>query len=60
MEVDERLFYLSQYTMGKPQEIDKACLHMTNVGDNEARSLLDKRYDNQEKIVAAYIDNVIN
>ena len=33
---------------------------MTNGGYEEARRLLEKRYDNQDKIVAAYIEKVLN
>lgn len=57
---EEKLFYLEQYTTGKPREIVRACLHMSpGTGYQEARRLLEKRYGNHERIVAAYMDKIL-
>ena len=57
---EEKLYYLEQYTFGKPREIIKGCLHM-DAGDGykEARHLLDKRYGNPEKIASAYVSKIL-
>lgn len=57
---EEKLFYLEQYTKGKPQEIVRACLHMSpGVGYQEARRLLNKRYGDTERIAASYVNKIL-
>ncbi|KAK3886574.1 hypothetical protein Pcinc_009223 [Petrolisthes cinctipes] len=58
---EEKLYYLEQYTTGKPRDIVRACLHMPpGVGYEEARRLLEKRYGDRERIVAAYVDKILD
>ena len=58
---DDRLQYLNQFTEGRPNEIVKACLHLSP-GDGylRARALLEQRYGNTELIASAYVDNILN
>ena len=58
---EERLHYLDQYTIGRPNEIVSACLHLdASKGYSEARDLLQKRYGSPEQIATAYLDRVLN
>ena len=57
---EEKLYYLSQYTTGKPLNIVKACMHRTDGhGYKEARKTLEKRYGDMERIACAYIDAIL-
>ena len=54
-----RLYYLIQYTRGDVQELMKSCLSMkTEEGYAEARRLLKRRYGQNYKIAASYVDRV--
>ncbi|XP_076060326.1 uncharacterized protein LOC143036654 [Oratosquilla oratoria] len=56
----ERLQYLKQYTEGKPHNIVRMCLNLdTNEGYQRARSELNKRYGNKERIALMHIDKVL-
>ena len=58
---EERLYYLSQFTSGKPNEIIKACMHMPiGQGYTEARTRLEKRYGNPDLIVSKYISKILS
>ena len=57
----DRLHYLEQYTVGKPNEIVRACLHLNpEEGYARARELLDRRYGNRDQISAAYVERVLS
>ena len=57
----ERLHYLEQYTVGRANEIVRACLHLDpSEGYKRAREMLKKRYGNPERIVTAFVDRVLN
>ena len=57
---EEKLYYLSQYTEGKPLDIVKSCMHMSGgTGYKEAREILDKRYGNYDKIVNTYVEKLL-
>ncbi|CAB4003249.1 Hypothetical predicted protein [Paramuricea clavata] len=54
-----RLYYLIQYTQGDVKELMKSCLSMkSEEGYAEARRLLKRRYDQDYKIAASYVDRV--
>ncbi|XP_076068358.1 uncharacterized protein LOC143040809 [Oratosquilla oratoria] len=56
----EKLQYLKQYTEGKPHNIVRMCLNLdTNKGYQRARSELNKRYGNKERIALMHIDKVL-
>ncbi|XP_076038665.1 uncharacterized protein LOC143023891 [Oratosquilla oratoria] len=56
----EKLQYLKQYTEGKPHNIVRMCLNLdTNEGYQRARSELNKRYGNKERIALMHIDKVL-
>ncbi|XP_043195315.1 uncharacterized protein LOC122366790 [Amphibalanus amphitrite] len=57
----ERLFYLEQYCAGKPRDIIRGCLHMTeDVGYLEARRLLERRYGDPETVSSAFVDMLMD
>ena len=57
---EDKLFYLHQYTSGKPKSIVAACLLMSgDTGYKEARRLLKLRYGDPERIAHSYIDEVL-
>ena len=54
-----RLYYLIQYTQGDVKELMKSCLWMKGEeGFAEARRLLKRRYGQDYKIAASYVDRV--
>ncbi|XP_076067674.1 uncharacterized protein LOC143040464 [Oratosquilla oratoria] len=57
---NEKLQYLKQYTEGKPHKIVRTCLHLDpKEGYQKARSELNKRYGNKERIALMHIDKVL-
>ena len=57
---EERLYYLEQYTSGKPRDVIKGCLHMPpGRGYAVARQLLDRRYGDPDSISAAFVDMIL-
>ncbi|XP_076032399.1 uncharacterized protein LOC143020124 [Oratosquilla oratoria] len=57
---NEKFQYLKQYTEGRPHKIVRACLHLDPGEDyQKARSALEKRYGNKERIASAHIDKVL-
>ena len=58
---EERLYYLDQYTTGKPNDIVSSCLYMPpGEGYAEARRLLQERYGNVVQTVAHMIDKIVS
>ena len=54
---DERLYYLQTYVCGKPLEIIRRCMHMSDgSGYLEARRLLERRYGEPDSVSAAFVD----
>ncbi|XP_076029146.1 uncharacterized protein LOC143017993 [Oratosquilla oratoria] len=57
---NEKLQYLKQYNGGKPHKINRACLHLApREGYQKARSELENRYGNKERIASTYKDKVL-
>ena len=52
----ELLYYLAQFTRGKPHQIVKSCLPLGERGYDEARRLLDGRYGSAFRLVESYVD----
>ena len=51
----ERLYYLEQYTTGDVKELIKSCHHLhPDVGYEEARKLLKKKFGNEYRVASAY------
>ena len=58
---NERLHYLEQYTVGRPRELVRSCMHMDmSKGYSEARRLLEVKYGNEYEIALAYVDKAVN
>lgn len=56
-----KLYYLEQYTVGRPQELVKSCLHMKPVdGYLKARDLLERRFGDKYKIAMAHVDKLLS
>ena len=54
---EERLYFLDQYTSGKPKDVVRSCLHMPpGTGYWQARELLNKRYGDEDTISAAFVE----
>ncbi|XP_043241053.1 uncharacterized protein LOC122391322 [Amphibalanus amphitrite] len=54
---EEKLFFLDQYTRGKPRDVIRGCLHMSpGAGYREARRLLEQRYGDDDSITNAFVD----
>ena len=51
----ERLYYLEQYTTGDVKELIKSCHHLPpDVGYEEARKLLKKKFGDEYRVASAY------
>ncbi|XP_074639484.1 uncharacterized protein LOC141897759 [Acropora palmata] len=51
----ERLYYLEQYTTGDVKELIKSCYHLPpDVGYEEARKLLKKKFGDEYRVASAY------
>ena len=51
----ERLYYLEQYTTGDVKELIKSCHHLPpDVGYQEARKLLKKKFGDEYRVASAY------
>ena len=58
---NERLHYLEQYTVGRPRELVRICMHMDmSKGYSKARRLLEVKYGNEYQIALAYVDKAVN
>ena len=56
---EEKLYYLDQYTVGKPKDIVSSCLYMAHgTGYREARRLLQERYGNPVQTVTHMIEKI--
>lgn len=57
----ERLFYMEQYTSGKPKDLIRHCLRMDpDQGYSEAKRLLKERFGNEYRISVAYINKALS
>ena len=54
------VFYLEQFTSGVPRDIVRSCMNMATEGYKTARSLLEKRYGEPEKIADSFVNNLLN
>ncbi|KXJ10173.1 hypothetical protein AC249_AIPGENE3264 [Exaiptasia diaphana] len=56
-----KLYYLEQYTVGRPQELVRSCLHM-KPGDGylKARDLLEQRFGDKYKMAMAHVDKLLS
>ncbi|XP_043211278.1 uncharacterized protein LOC122375804 [Amphibalanus amphitrite] len=55
---EELLFYLEQFTSGKPNQLVRSCLHLGAAGFVEAKQLLETRYGNTICLVDSYVEKV--
>ena len=55
---NELLFYLDQFTKGKPNQLVRGCLHLGEAGFAEARRLLEARYGDNIRLVDSYLEKV--
>ena len=55
---DELLHYLEQLTVGKPRQIVRSCMYLSEGGYAEARKLLDQRYGSSHRVVDAYVQRL--
>lgn len=54
------LYYLEQFTTGRPQELVRSCQHMTpERGYTVAKSLLQEHFGNSYKVAAAYMERAL-
>ena len=57
----ERLYFLQQFTKGKPQEIVKGYTHLQpDRGYCDARAALDRKYGDQHRIASAYVEKLLS
>ena len=54
----ELLYYLAQFTKGKPHQIVRSCLSLGEEGYTEARRLLEERYGNAHLLIESYVDRL--
>ena len=54
----ELLYYLAQFTKGKPHQIVRSCLSLGEKGYDEARRLLEERYGSAYCLVDSYVDRL--
>ena len=54
----ELLFYLEQFTRGKPNQLVRSGLHLREAGFGEAKRLLETRYGNPVCLVDSYVEKV--
>lgn len=59
--MQDRLYYLEQFTSGQPKHLVRSCIHMdTQTGYNEAKKQLEWNFGNNVKITSAFIDEALN
>lgn len=57
----DRLYYLDQYTTGRPQELVRSCLHMEpKKGYQRAREMLEEKFGDKYKITESYISKLMD
>ena len=57
----ERLYFLQQCTTGKPHEIVTGYMHLQpDVGYKNARAALHRKYGDEHRISAAYVDKILS
>ena len=57
---DSKIQYLEQFTSGVPRDIVRSCMQMVANGYTKARSLLEKKYGDPEKIGDSFINKLMN
>ncbi len=58
--LQDRLYYLEQFTSGEPQALVRSCEHMSPTkGYKEAKRLLQLHYGNELKIATAYLEKAL-
>ena len=56
-----KLYYLEQYTTGRPQELVKSCLHMDpEEGYKKARDTLEQRFGEKYRIAMAHVEKLLS
>ena len=59
--MQDRLYYLEQYTVGQPRQIVSSCQHMdVESGYKEARKQLEWHFGNKMKITMAFMSKTLN
>ncbi|KAK0142765.1 hypothetical protein N1851_019297 [Merluccius polli] len=59
--MQDRLYYLEQYTVGQPRQIVRSCQHMdVESGYNEARKQLEWHFGNKMKITMEFMSKTLN
>ena len=57
----DRLYYLEQFTAGDVKELVRSCHHLpSDVGYDEARRLLEKKFGDEYRIASAYETKALN
>lgn len=60
-DVQDKLFYLEQYTKGAPNQLVRSFLHMDpDTGFKEAKEQLEWHFGNEMKLTSAHIDKVLH
>ena len=54
----ELLFYLEQFTRGKPNQLVRSCLHLGESGFQKAKELLETRYGDRIRLIDSYVGKV--
>lgn len=58
--MQQRLYYLEQYTSGEPRNLVRSCFHMPpDKGYKEAKEQLEWHYGNKIKITSAFMDKAV-
>ena len=58
---EERLYFLEQYTSGKPRDVIRGCMNMSvGSGYLEARRMLERRYGDEDAITSAFVDMIMD
>ncbi len=59
--MQDRLYYLEQFTSGQPKRLVHSCIHMDpQTGYNEAKKQLEWNFGNNVKITSAFIDKALS
>ena len=57
----DRLYFLEQYTAGRPRDLVRSCMHMDHQrGFREAKMLLHKHFGHEMKIATAYLEKALS
>lgn len=59
--MQDRLYYLEQFTAGQPRILVQSCMHMNpETACGEAKSQLEWNFGNRVKITSAFVDKALN